>query len=243
MITKKEALHGAIVRLNDTFRTNHVRYPGKLHLRGGPNGHYLCDGGDELKILYGVRKFGIFGPLLTVSPLKDPSVVAQLNWDRMTRQPSSDLTWETFGDDLELVVPGQKFVSPWHGQTAIKPVDAGSGLTAAGLSLNKKGRLKYPIKVCDSPKGYNCYGQPFLSVGDYCCDTSNGGLSAGTVGKITSVNYDDSVYDGSFRIQMLDGHIESAWRHCVGSITEEQVQEVVDFYLADGRADRLFVKF
>lgn len=232
MLKKNEALHGAIVRLNDSIQGNHVRYPNKLYLIHEDTG-YLCDPGDDLEILYGIGKFHLNWLVCSVRPLKNPDISGYIDWEKLS-------------NIVDLISPGQKFVSPWKGHTAIKPVDIGDGTTAAGLHLSKNGRLKYPIKGNyseDIPYGYTAYGQAHPKPGDFVCDTSNGMLSAGTVGRIISENTKEKIHGGSYQIQMLDGAIKGSWRYGVGLMTEQQVQEVVDFYVADGRANRVFVKF
>lgn len=112
----------------------------------------------------------------------------------------------------------------------------------------KTGRLKLPKtfkKVTDLAgwgKTHNWCGQPLAKIGDYVI--SGNGISAGTVGRVKSLNnfnmhigYDRWVGD----VETLDGKINNAWTEWMTVINYNAIQEVKDFYIQDGRPERIKV--
>lgn len=84
------------------------------------------------------------------------------------------------------------------------------------------------------------YGCPWPKIGDFVFVGNS--PSAGTVGRVRS--YDTSfICNGgpSIEIEMLSGEIKSSWVTYALVIDYAAVQEVKDFYIADGRPQRIQV--
>lgn len=109
----------------------------------------------------------------------------------------------------------------------------------------KTNRLKLPPtfkRVDRQGETHTWCGQPLPRVGDYVHVGS--GVSAGTVGKVINIKtFKFSGQDGmiSIDVETLAGKIQQGW--AIGStvIDYAAVQEVKDFYIADGRPDRIQV--
>lgn len=92
----------------------------------------------------------------------------------------------------------------------------------------------------------NWAGQPVAKVGDFVHFSS--GVSAGTIGVVTSLEDLGSggrdlgnkpkVWLGA-KITALSGEKDSAWLWSCLVIPKEAVQEVIDFYMADNRPQRI----
>lgn len=119
-------------------------------------------------------------------------------------------------------------------------------LTPAGFQLTKTGRLKAPpfkdINIypnIDPMK--NFAGHPIAQLGDVVARWGSG-VSAGTVGKVTSVPKDSGHALGfGFTVELLDGNTDMWWAVNSYVLTPAQLQEVKDFYINDGRASRIKV--
>lgn len=67
-------------------------------------------------------------------------------------------------------------------------------------------------------------------------------ISAGTVGKVIEVDT-KSYGEVLVRLEFLDGTTEGNWNWFTTPIPYEAVQEVKDFYVADGRPERIKVSW
>lgn len=120
------------------------------------------------------------------------------------------------------------------------------------FTKTKTGRLTAPafkkVDIDEGFRGLNLRGQVAAKVGDYVF-TSGRGISAGTVGRITSLNETkyQSKPDTPHTVQVsatyerLDGTTDNTWLWYFTVIDYAAVQEVKDFYINDGRADRIKV--
>lgn len=117
----------------------------------------------------------------------------------------------------------------------------------------KTNRLKMPPHLKDvdldmgrGVSGTNWCGQVPAKVGDFIVRTGHG-VSAGTVGKI--IRLDNSwvkpenphILDVSADLELLDGKIDTTWLWYLTVIDEAALQEVKDFYIQDGRPERIKV--
>lgn len=107
--------------------------------------------------------------------------------------------------------------------------------------------LQLPLKEA-GPITTTMYGQPFPTVGDFVWCGS--GISAGTVGKVielkedirlTSVVGHNTIYRYGVKIEMLSGEVKTDWINWAVVLDQSAVQEVKDFYIADGRPERIKV--
>lgn len=115
----------------------------------------------------------------------------------------------------------------------------------------KTNRLKKPAhlkKVADPDANdrLNWCGQPVAQIGDFVFE--NGSISAGTVGRVVSIGQtwqSDGHYsiNTSAEVEGLDGKIHLPWLYHLTVIDYSAVQEVKDFYVADGRPDRIKVSW
>ena len=110
----------------------------------------------------------------------------------------------------------------------------------------KTNRLKRPssIKKAD-PKWDSKYlptnwcGQKNAVVGDYV--HYDGSVSAGTVGKVIEIGANSLGYTAE--VEMLSGKVEGCWLGALTVIDYAAVQEVKDFYINDGRPERIKVSW
>jgi hypothetical protein len=117
------------------------------------------------------------------------------------------------------------------------------------------GRLRAPKskRVNEDYSGtvVTVFGGPAPKIGDYVL--SSPGVSAGTVGRVTSIkDYGSGAYPGfigapNFQwvcdYEGLDGKQHSMWAWALVVIPYSAVQEVKDFYIADGRPERIKVEW
>lgn len=124
------------------------------------------------------------------------------------------------------------------------------------FTTTKTGRLKSPafkeVDLADGLQGLNWRGQVAAKVGDFI-HASGRGISAGTVGRITAIDTTTFAYKGGSRgeglhtintaatYERLDGTTDTTWLWYMTVIDYAAVQEVKDFYINDGRADRIKV--
>lgn len=113
---------------------------------------------------------------------------------------------------------------------------------------SKTNRLKKPKGVTlaystfddKNPLKINMYGQPMAKVGDYVFVGNS--PSAGTVGVVRSVDRKICCHGGpSIEVEMLSGEIKWEWVTYALVLDYAAVQEVKDFYIADGRPQRIQV--
>jgi hypothetical protein len=111
----------------------------------------------------------------------------------------------------------------------------------------KTGRLKLPKSFKQTTERdplLNWYGYPLAKIGDYV--HAGSGVSAGTVGRICSikslpiVNGPDMVYA---EVECLDGKIQSPWLDQAIVLDYSAIQEVKDFYISNGRPERIKVRW
>lgn len=119
-------------------------------------------------------------------------------------------------------------------------------------ALTKGGRLSRPkdLKEVDLDfgiQGFNWCGQVAAKVGDFINPTGRG-ISAGTTGRVLELTYrwvDDPAKpcttDISAKMEFLDGKTGTTWLWYLTVIDYSAVQEVKDFYINDGRSDRIKV--
>lgn len=114
----------------------------------------------------------------------------------------------------------------------------------------KNNRLKKPAGVKlnfstfdeENPDNITMYGQPFPEVGDYVFVGNT--PSGGTVGKVLSYKSDYECHGGpAVEIEMLSGEIKTEWVTYALVIDYSAVQEVKDFYINDGRPERIKVSW
>jgi hypothetical protein len=121
----------------------------------------------------------------------------------------------------------------------------------------KTNRLKAPVKkalkeIDVSGVKINWSGDPVAKVDDYVYMTG-AGVSAGTVGRVVALEDfgDDSgklIHSGndhwwSAEVETLDGKINSGWLWTMTVLPYNAVQEVKDFYVNDGRPERIKVSW
>jgi len=122
-----------------------------------------------------------------------------------------------------------------------------------GLGIAKNGKRQYPFIFQPDKAGAfvgeddkNGYGQFRPKVGDYVATCIPSGiLSAGTVGILVADEVPERLqtfHDGAQVIQYLDGRREPGWRYGIGYLTREQALEVRQFYIDDGRPERIKAK-
>ena len=122
----------------------------------------------------------------------------------------------------------------------------------------KTNRLKKPrfkeIAADNSNDRVNWIGQPHAQVGDYVYQAGPA-ISAGTVGKIVDIDADriERLNSQGHRIgthytmhtpvtiEFLDGKRNQLWLWYLAVIDASALQEVKDFYINDGRPDRIKV--
>lgn len=118
----------------------------------------------------------------------------------------------------------------------------------------KTGRLKAPPNLVDRNtqlalglQGLNLRGQVAAKIGDYVFFNGKG-ISAGNLGKVIKLTTypiigRDTVHtiDIAAEYELLDGTVTSTWLWYLTVIDAAAVQEVKDFYINDGRADRIKV--
>lgn len=95
-------------------------------------------------------------------------------------------------------------------------------------------------------------GNPVAKIGDYV-QRGGMGVSAGTIGRLVRTRNYGSSQPGfekhygsptdwwSGDVECLDGKTESGWLWAMTVIPYTAVQEVKDFYIADGRPERIKV--
>lgn len=119
------------------------------------------------------------------------------------------------------------------------------------------GRLKLPKNLKKLPEDQldtsgttvNWCGMPVPKIGDYV--HIGNGVSAGTVGRLISTkdfgqkanpNHSCGLdYWWSGEVETLAGTIEHSWIWGMTPLTAEAVQEVKDFYIQNGRPERIKV--
>ena len=116
----------------------------------------------------------------------------------------------------------------------------------------KTNRLKKPTrkslkKIDISGTTVNWCGDPVAKVGDFVC-MSGAGVSAGTVGQVVALKDLGTFQPGygiwwSAEIEALDGEIYNEWLWTLSVLPYSAVQEVKDFYIADGRPERIKVRW
>ncbi len=113
---------------------------------------------------------------------------------------------------------------------------------------SKTNRLKKPANIKldyssfddKNPNKLNMYGQPIAKVGDYVF--AGNSPSGGTIGKIISVDHQNQCHGGpAVEVEMLSGECKWEWVTYALVIDYAAVQEVKDFYIADGRPGRIKV--
>lgn len=116
----------------------------------------------------------------------------------------------------------------------------------------KTGRLKAPphkkLKVVDiSGTRINFCGDLVVKVGDYVYSYGQG-IGAGTVGRVMSLR-DHAILRQEpdplwvAEIEYLSGEILSKWLWTIAVVPYNAVQEVKDFYIANGRPERIKVSW
>jgi len=121
----------------------------------------------------------------------------------------------------------------------------------------KTNRLKAPAKkalkkIDISGTTVNWSGDPVAKVGDYVYMTG-AGVSAGTIGRVVSLeDFGDGsgkpIHSGnthwwSAEVETLDGSTNNGWLWTLSVLPYNAVQEVKDFYIADGRPERIKVSW
>jgi len=121
----------------------------------------------------------------------------------------------------------------------------------------KTNRLKAPAKkalkkIDVSGVKINWCGDPVAKVGDYVYMTG-AGVSAGTIGRVVSLeDFGDGsgkpIHSGnthwwSAEVETLDGNTNNGWLWTLSVLPYNAVQEVKDFYIADGRPERIKVSW
>lgn len=116
----------------------------------------------------------------------------------------------------------------------------------------KTNRLKAPVKktlkkVDVSGIKINWCGEPVAKVGDYVYMTG-AGVSAGTVGRVVSMKDLGTSQPGyehwwSAGVETLDGNTNNGWLWTLSVLPYNAVQEVKDFYINDGRPERIKVSW
>ena len=132
------------------------------------------------------------------------------------------------------------------------PIIARKGtLTPAGLLTCANGKLKFPFKFQQNlyphssvPVTTNLYCQSYPTIGDYVfCGPASGVMSAGTVGIIVRDASNDpgmaGIHDGLWEIEKLDGELDCSWKYITGVLTKDQVLEIKQYYINDGRPNRI----
>ena len=113
----------------------------------------------------------------------------------------------------------------------------------------KTGRLKAPafkeVDLNEGLCGCNLRGQPAAKIGDYVF-VSGRGISAGTVGRVIALDntfnkQESHTINVSATFERLDGTTDCTWLWYLTVIDYATVQEVKDFYVSDGRPDRIKV--
>jgi hypothetical protein len=122
----------------------------------------------------------------------------------------------------------------------------------------KTNRLKAPKRKSLDPidisgATVNWCGEPVAKIGDFVYLT--GSISAGTVGRLVGQqdlgrsqpgfenHYGSPDHWISGDIETLDGKVNSEWLWTISVIPYTAVQEVKDFYINDGRPDRIKVSW
>jgi hypothetical protein len=113
----------------------------------------------------------------------------------------------------------------------------------------KNNRLKKPAGVKlnfstfdeENPNKITMYGQPFPEVGDYVFVGNT--PSGGTVGKVLSYTEYECHGGPAIEIEMLSGEVKTEWVTYALVLDYAAVQEVKDFYIADGRPERIKVSW
>lgn len=109
--------------------------------------------------------------------------------------------------------------------------------------LKKPKQFKLAYTTPDSitmGKKVTFYGCPWPAVGDYVFVGNS--PSAGTVGRVMAYDYSYICNGGpSIEMEMLSGELKSTWVTYALVIDQAAVQEVKDFYIADGRPERIQV--
>ncbi len=106
----------------------------------------------------------------------------------------------------------------------------------------KTGRLKKPPKV----KTYHEL-DTMPKVGDFVQQMPP--VGAGTIGRVVALEAshpygrEATQFDCYIVVEFLDGHTDSAWAHNTWPLTYEAVQEVKEFYIQDGRPERIKVRW
>jgi hypothetical protein len=116
----------------------------------------------------------------------------------------------------------------------------------------KTNRLKLPTRkklesVDISGTTVNWCGEPVAKVGDYVY-MSGATVSAGTVGRVLSLKDYGTFQPGyehwwSAEVETLSGKINSGWLWTLSVLPYNAVQEVKDFYIVDGRPERIKVSW
>lgn len=108
--------------------------------------------------------------------------------------------------------------------------------------LKKPAHLKLGYSTFDdkNPNKINMYGQPMARVGDYVFVGNS--PSGGTVGKVIAIDRKTQCHGGpAVEVEMLSGERKWEWVTYALVIDQAAVQEVKDFYIADGRPERIKV--
>lgn len=111
----------------------------------------------------------------------------------------------------------------------------------------KNNRLKKPagVKLAfstfdeDNPEQLTMYGCKWPAVGEFVFVGNT--PSAGTVGKVIQYGEYECHGGPSVEIEMLSGEIKHEWVTYALVIDYAAVQEVKDFYITDGRPERIKV--
>lgn len=120
----------------------------------------------------------------------------------------------------------------------------------AGLGIAKNSKRIFPyVFGTESDQTTNAFGFPHAKCEDFVC--MDGIMSAGTVGKLLEIeDVSHTIMNSrpgnhiSAKIQMISGKIESTWLYGVATITEEQIKEVVSYYVdEENRLERVKENF
>ena len=126
------------------------------------------------------------------------------------------------------------------------------------FARTKTNRLKKPkfktIEIDQTSDRLNWCGQPHAQIGDYVCQQGPA-ISAGTVGKIVAIDtgwlqrygIQGNIMGRHYSlntpatVELLDGKLDDIWLWYLTVIDASAVQEVKDFYINNGRPERIKV--
>lgn len=121
----------------------------------------------------------------------------------------------------------------------------------AYFTKTKTGRLKMP-KMDQRVYYEDGDVNPGVKVGDFVY-IGGRSVSAGNIGRVTELkNYGTKglmaghfvpEYNWHATAEMLDGSTDGTWLYATAVIPESAVQEVKDFYIQDGRPERIKVSW